>query len=141
MMKKGRRASKLKWKVFGYLGVKINSSEISNGRGRCQKFLLLQNPEKTPNFTKNLTFLNCTLIFDVQARGGIKKIIFGKTRLEDLRKKNLWSKPQNSSIDALQKHTTRFFGFFSILAQITAKIDFFQKFSIYIFQPRFGLTC
>ena len=52
-MKKGRRALKLKWEVFGYLGVKITSSEISNGRGLCQKFLLLQNPEKTPNFTKN----------------------------------------------------------------------------------------
>ena len=89
-MKKGRRASKLKWEVFGYLVVKINSSEISNGRGRCQKFLLLQIPEKTPNFTKNLTFLNRTLIFDVQARAGGKKMFFGKTRLEDLRKKNIW---------------------------------------------------
>ena len=56
MMKKGRRTSKLKWEVFGYLGVKIGSSEISNGRGLCQKFLLLQNREKTPNFTKNASF-------------------------------------------------------------------------------------
>ena len=55
-MKKGRRALKLKWEVFGYLGVKITSSEISNGRGLCQKFLSLQNREKTPNFTKNASF-------------------------------------------------------------------------------------
>ena len=52
MMKKGRRTSKLKWEVFGYLGVKIGSSEISNGRGMCQKFLKLQNREKKQNFTK-----------------------------------------------------------------------------------------
>ena len=76
MMKKGRRTSKLKWEVFGYLGVKIGSSEISNGRGLCQKFLLLQNPEKTADFTKKGTFLNRTLIFDVQARAGGKKNIF-----------------------------------------------------------------
>ena len=75
-MNKGRKPSKMKWEVFGYLEVKIRSSEISNGRGRCQKFLLLQNPEEKPNFTKNLTFLNHTLIFDVQARAGGKKIFF-----------------------------------------------------------------
>ena len=90
MMKKCRRTSKLKWGVFWDLGVKITSSEISNGRGLCQKFLSLQNPEKIQNFTKIVTFLNRTLIFDVQARAGGKKIFFGKTRLEDLRKKNIW---------------------------------------------------
>ena len=46
MMKKGSRTSKLKWEVFGYFGVKIGSSEISNGRGLCQKFLKLQNRAK-----------------------------------------------------------------------------------------------
>ena len=76
MMKKGRRTSKLKWEVFWDLGVKITSSEISNGRGLCQKFLSFQNPEKIQNFTKNATFLNCTLIFDVQARAGGKKNMF-----------------------------------------------------------------
>ena len=55
-MKKGRRTSKLKWGVFWDLGVKITSSEISNGRGLCQKFLSLQNPEKIQNFTKNASF-------------------------------------------------------------------------------------
>ena len=72
-MKKGRRASKLKWEVFGYLGVKINSSEISNGRGRCQKFLLLQNPEKTPNFTKNeIAETALSFLMFKRARGGQK---------------------------------------------------------------------
>ena len=75
-MKKGRRTSKLKWEVFVYFGVKISSSEISNGRGLCQKFLSLQNRQKTQNFTKNRTFLNRTLIFDVQARAGGNKNIF-----------------------------------------------------------------
>ena len=89
-MKKGRRASKLKWEVFGYLGVKINSSEISNGRGLCQKFLLLQNREKTQNFTKTPHF-ETALSFSMFKRArGVKKIFFGKTRLEDLRKKNIW---------------------------------------------------
>ena len=57
MMKKGCGTSKLKCEVFGVLelGVKIGSSEISNGRGLCQKFMLLQNREKTPNFTKRGT--------------------------------------------------------------------------------------
>ena len=87
-MKKGRRTSKLKWGVFWDLGVKITSSEISNGRGLCQKFLSLQNREKTPNFTKTPHF-ETALSFSMFKRArGVKKIFFGKTRLEDLRKKN-----------------------------------------------------
>ena len=75
MMKKGRRTSKLKWGVFGYLGVKINYSEISNGRGLCQKFLSLQNREKTPNFTKK-PIAETALSFSMfkRARGGQKNI-------------------------------------------------------------------
>ena len=74
-MKKGRRASKLKWEVFGYLGVKIGSSEISNGRGLCQKFLSLQNPEKTSNFTKNeIAETALSFLMFKRARGGQKNI-------------------------------------------------------------------
>ena len=94
MMKKGRRPSKLKWEVFGYLEVKISSSEISTGCERCQKFLLLQNPGIKPIFTKNVPFLKRTLIFDVQERAGGQKIFFGKTRLEDLRKNNDGKNPK-----------------------------------------------
>ena len=95
MMKKGRRTSKLKWEVFGYLGVKINSSEISNGRGLCQKFLLLQNREKIQNFTKNATFLNRTLIFDVQARaGGSKKYFLVKLDWKTSGQKNYGKNPK-----------------------------------------------
>ena len=74
-MKKGRSPSKLKWEVFGYLGVKISSSEISNGRGLCQKFLSLQNPEKTPNFTKNeIAETALSFLMFKRARGGQKNI-------------------------------------------------------------------
>ena len=86
MMKKGRRASKLKWEVFGYLGVKINSSEISNGRGLCQKFLSLQNREKTPNFTKNeIAETALSFLMFKRARGG-QKIFLGQTSTKALRK-------------------------------------------------------
>ena len=126
-MKKGRRTSKLKWGVFGYLGVTISSSEISNGRGWCQKFLLLQNTEKNPIFTKKSSFLNHTLIFDVQPRaGGGQKIFFGKTRLEDLRKKYDGKNPKTHRLTPFRSTQHVFGFFFSILAQITAKIDFFQ---------------
>ena len=81
MMKKGRRTSKLKWGVFWNLGVKITSSEISNGRGLCQKFLSLQNREKTQNFTKK-PIAETALSFSMfkRARGGGQKIFLGKTR-------------------------------------------------------------
>ena len=73
-MKKCRMASKLKWEVFVYFGVKISSSEISNGRGLCQKFLSLQNPEKTPNFTKNeIAETALSFLMFKRARGGQKK--------------------------------------------------------------------
>ena len=81
----------MKCEVFGYLGVKINSSEISNGRGLCQKFRLLQNREKNTEFYQNRCAVETALSFSMfkRARGG-KKIVFGKTQLEDFRKKNLW---------------------------------------------------
>ena len=74
MMKKGRRTSKLKWEVFWDLGVKITSSEISNGHGLCQKFLSLQNREKTPNFTKNeIAETALSFLMFKCARGGGEK--------------------------------------------------------------------
>jgi len=75
-MKKGRRTSKLKWEVFGYLQLEVSSSEISNGRGQCQKLLLLQNPEKTSNFTKNEIADNAlSFLMFKRARGGQKNIL------------------------------------------------------------------
>ena len=93
-MKKGRRTSKLKWEGVWEMGrsLGIGSKSVLHKFRTAQtvsEISVASESRKNTEFYEKPDRRNRTLIFDVQARE-VKKIFFGKTRLEDHRKTKLW---------------------------------------------------